>query len=44
MNMNEGSKDVYSFFDKPVDPLSFSAVKIGLASPERIRSLSLIHI
>lgn len=40
MNMNEGSKDVYSFFDKPVDPLSFSAVKIGLASPERIRSWS----
>ena len=31
-------KDIYSFFDKQVDPTSFSAVKISLASPEKIRS------
>lgn len=40
MSMNDNAKDVYSFFEKPQDPLSFSAVKIGLASPERIRSWS----
>lgn len=33
-------KDIYSFFDKQVDPTSFSAVKISLASPEKIRSWS----
>ncbi len=34
-------EDVYlSFFEKPKDPLSFSAVKISLASPEKIRSWS----
>ncbi|MCY4381013.1 MAG: DNA-directed RNA polymerase subunit beta', partial [Proteobacteria bacterium] len=32
--------DFLNFFDKPKDPLSFSAVKISIASPERIRSWS----
>ncbi len=30
----------YSFFEKPKDPLNFSAVKISLSSPEKIRSWS----
>jgi len=30
----------YSFFEKPKDPVNFSAVKISLASPEIIRSWS----
>ncbi len=29
-----------NFFDKPTDPLSFNAIKISLASPEKIRSWS----
>jgi DNA-directed RNA polymerase subunit beta' len=29
-----------NFFDKPKDPLSFQAVKISLASPEKVRSWS----
>ncbi len=33
-------KDIYSFFEKPKDPLSFSAIKISLASPDMIRSWS----
>ncbi len=33
-------KDLLNFFDKPKDPLSFNAVKIQLASPEKIRSWS----
>ncbi len=33
-------KELYSLFVKPKDPLSFNAVKIGLASPEKIRSWS----
>ncbi|MFW7377929.1 MAG: DNA-directed RNA polymerase subunit beta' [Oligoflexus sp.] len=32
--------DLTNFFDKPTDPLSFSAIKISLASPEKIRSWS----
>ena len=32
--------DLVNFFDKPTDPLSFSAVKISLASAEKIRSWS----
>ncbi|MGE0175156.1 MAG: DNA-directed RNA polymerase subunit beta' [Oligoflexales bacterium] len=32
--------DLLNFFDKPTDPLSFSAIKISLASPEKIRSWS----
>ena len=34
------SKDLLNFFDKPNDPLNFSAIKISLASPEKIRSWS----
>ena len=33
-------KDLLNFFDKPKDPLSFSAVKISVASPELIRKWS----
>ena len=33
-------KDLLNFFDKPSDPLNFSAIKISLASPEKIRSWS----
>src|SRR5687767_2298894 len=33
-------KDIFSFFEKPKDPLSFSAIKISLASPEKIREWS----
>ena len=33
-------KDLMNFFDKPTDPLKFSAIKISLASPEKIRSWS----
>jgi DNA-directed RNA polymerase subunit beta' len=33
-------KDLLNFFDKPTDPLSFSSIKISLASPEKIRSWS----
>jgi len=29
-----------NFFDKPTDPLDFNAIKISLASPEKIRSWS----
>ena len=32
--------DLLNFFDKPTDPLSFGAIKISLASPEKIRSWS----
>ena len=33
-------KDLLNFFDKPRDPLSFDAVRISLASPEKIRDWS----
>ncbi|MCJ7833057.1 MAG: DNA-directed RNA polymerase subunit beta', partial [Deltaproteobacteria bacterium] len=33
-------EDLYSYFAKPKDPLSFYAVKISLASPEKIRGWS----
>ena len=33
-------KDIFSFFEKPKDPISFSAVRISLASPEKIREWS----
>ncbi|PJA20883.1 MAG: DNA-directed RNA polymerase subunit beta', partial [Deltaproteobacteria bacterium CG_4_10_14_0_2_um_filter_43_8] len=32
--------DIYHFFEKPKDPLSFDGVRIKLASPEKIRSWS----
>jgi DNA-directed RNA polymerase subunit beta' len=33
-------RDIFSFFEKPRDPLSFSALRISLASPEKIREWS----
>ena len=33
-------KDIFSFFEKPKDPLNFNAIQISLASPERIREWS----
>jgi DNA-directed RNA polymerase subunit beta' len=33
-------KDIFSFFEKPKDPLSFSAIRIGIASPDKIREWS----
>ena len=33
-------KDIFSFYEKPKDPLSFSAIRISLASPEKIRDWS----
>src|SRR6202167_2020329 len=33
-------KDIFNFFEKPKDPLSFNAMRIQLASPEKIRSWS----
>jgi DNA-directed RNA polymerase subunit beta' len=33
-------RDIFSFFEKPKDPLSFSALQISLASPEKIREWS----
>jgi DNA-directed RNA polymerase subunit beta' len=33
-------KDIFSFFEKPNDPLNFSAIRISLASPEQIHEWS----
>ncbi len=33
-------KDIFIFFEKPKDPLSFAAIRISLASPEKIREWS----
>ena len=33
-------KDIFNFFEKPKDPRSFSAIRIQLASPEKIREWS----
>ncbi|MGE0326553.1 MAG: DNA-directed RNA polymerase subunit beta', partial [Polyangiaceae bacterium] len=33
-------RDIFSFFEKPKDPLSFSAMRISLASPEKIKEWS----
>src|SRR6266540_3254113 len=33
-------KDIFNFFEKPKDPLSFSAIRISIASPQKIRSWS----
>src|SRR6202451_2551066 len=33
-------RDIFSFFEKPKDPLSFSAIRLSLASPEKIREWS----
>ncbi|MDR1397664.1 MAG: DNA-directed RNA polymerase subunit beta', partial [Desulfarculales bacterium] len=33
-------EDLYSYFSKPKDPLSFDAVKISLAGPEKVKAWS----
>jgi DNA-directed RNA polymerase subunit beta' len=33
-------EDIFSFFDKPKDPLHFSAIRISISSPEKIRERS----
>ncbi len=33
-------RDLYNLFEKPKDPLAFNAIRISLASPERIREWS----
>jgi DNA-directed RNA polymerase subunit beta' len=33
-------RDLYNLFEKPKDPLSFNAVRISIASPEKIREWS----
>jgi DNA-directed RNA polymerase subunit beta' len=33
-------KDIFNFFEKPNDPLSFNAIRIQLASPEKVRDWS----
>jgi len=33
-------KDIFQFFENPQDPLSFNAIRIQLASPEKIRDRS----
>jgi DNA-directed RNA polymerase subunit beta' len=33
-------RDLYNLFEKPKDPLAFSAIRISIASPERIREWS----
>jgi DNA-directed RNA polymerase subunit beta' len=33
-------KDIFNFFDRPKDPLSFNSIRISLASPEKIREWS----
>jgi DNA-directed RNA polymerase subunit beta' len=33
-------KDIFSFFEKPKDPVNFNAIRVSLASPEKIREWS----
>ena len=33
-------RDLYNLFEKPKDPLSFTGMRIGIASPEKIREWS----
>ncbi|NRA34604.1 MAG: DNA-directed RNA polymerase subunit beta' [Polyangiaceae bacterium] len=33
-------RDIFSFFEKPKDPVTFSAMRVSLASPEKIREWS----
>ena len=33
-------EDIFSFFEKPKDPIRFNAIKVGIASPEKILSWS----
>ena len=30
-------RDLYNLFEKPKDPLSFNALRISIASPDKIR-------
>ena len=33
-------KEIYNIFEKPKNPLNYVAVRIGLASPDKIRAWS----
>ena len=33
-------EDLFNLFEKPKNPLSFNAIKISIASPDKIRSWS----
>ena len=33
-------KDIFSFFEKPKDPVNFNAIRVSMASPEKIRDWS----
>ncbi|HEX9861163.1 MAG TPA: hypothetical protein VGB23_08145, partial [Nitrospirota bacterium] len=33
-------EDIYTLFEKPKEPVTFDAIKIKLASPEKIRAWS----
>ncbi len=33
-------RDLYNLFEKPKDPLAFNALRISIASPEKIREWS----
>jgi hypothetical protein len=33
-------EDLFNLFEKPKNPLSFNAIKVSVASPEKIRSWS----
>jgi len=33
-------KDIFSFFEKPKDPVNFDAIQVSIASPEKIREWS----
>ena len=33
-------RDIFNFFEKPKDPLRFNAIRISVASPEKIRAWS----
>ena len=36
--------DSFTLFDKPKSPVSFSAMRVRLASPEKIRSWSYVEV
>jgi DNA-directed RNA polymerase subunit beta' len=33
-------EDLFNLFEKPKNPISFNAIKVSIASPEKIRSWS----
>ncbi len=37
-------RDLYNLFDKPKDPLSFNALRISIASPEKIKELQALGL